>query len=654
MAVPQAVISYDLSQMNGSDLLAGWTFVRAYTNIPAQTIIDTSSGAQLLGDTEVQVPDDGLGSITIPRPGGTSNPESWQTSFQVRYRLASNPGVEAIANYGPYTITGDANLGDLVAQIPVPPELGSAITVSAADAKYDRKSQLNASDYVSLAAALTDAGSGSVDVVFAPKGTYNISTPLTVPAGVELRLAPGAVINNTVWNQNAVVLGAGSSLRGGTIASPSTWDGTNSTWTYAVVMVEGDDATVDGVTLQNVPRVGIGIRNVNTAIVTNNRIKGNYPSAQWTEVETVHFGVGFDPSGLGVDGNVVIMGNVIDQCVQGVFLGNYTGGGTGRGVAVTGNAISNCWNHGVYGYGNNYSVGGNSFNRCQIPVALSGNFHTVSGNSMYTPTTGGTDQRDDTGISMRDCTGCVVIGNTIRGNAKALSAVIDVRALTGTVCSDNTVMGNTIHVEGGSSVGIRVGNGATTCDGNTVQGNTVRCNGNPSTGVIALVPSATGRGNSVINNTVVMEAGSHGIYVAQQQGAIISGNHVRLEYDAASAITLGMVFMVGNSSDCTVQGNVFATSAAWGTNVTIRAIYENSGTTGNRYINNTYLPNTTKLAAYVPLFTQGGGALVNECGPGAPNFAAGVGSLWRRTDGGAATTLYVKESGVGSAGWVGK
>lgn len=33
---------------------------------------------------------------------------------------------------------------------------------------------------------------------------------------------------------------------------------------------------------------------------------------------------------------------------------------------------------------------------------------------------------------------------------------------------------------------------------------------------------------------------------------------------------------------------------------------------------------------------------------------AGIGSLYQRLDGGASTTLYVKESGTGSTGWVAK
>ncbi len=43
-------------------------------------------------------------------------------------------------------------------------------------------------------------------------------------------------------------------------------------------------------------------------------------------------------------------------------------------------------------------------------------------------------------------------------------------------------------------------------------------------------------------------------------------------------------------------------------------------------------------------------------GDGTPEgvVTAPVGSLFRRTDGGAGTSLYVKESGTGNTGWVAK
>jgi hypothetical protein len=60
----------------------------------------------------------------------------------------------------------------------------------------------------------------------------------------------------------------------------------------------------------------------------------------------------------------------------------------------------------------------------------------------------------------------------------------------------------------------------------------------------------------------------------------------------------------------------------------------------------TYAELTGKPAALALLFS----------GTGDPNsvVTAGIGSLYLRTDGGASTTLYVKESGAGNTGWIAK
>jgi len=50
------------------------------------------------------------------------------------------------------------------------------------------------------------------------------------------------------------------------------------------------------------------------------------------------------------------------------------------------------------------------------------------------------------------------------------------------------------------------------------------------------------------------------------------------------------------------------------------------------------------------------GQVVDASGAGSPEgvVTAAVGSIYRRTDGGAGTTLYMKESGTGATGWVAK
>lgn len=60
--------------------------------------------------------------------------------------------------------------------------------------------------------------------------------------------------------------------------------------------------------------------------------------------------------------------------------------------------------------------------------------------------------------------------------------------------------------------------------------------------------------------------------------------------------------------------------------------------------------------SYAVNFRPGAGTAIWSSGAGTPEGAvtASVGSLYTRTDGGAGTTLYVKESGSGNTGWVAK
>lgn len=62
-----------------------------------------------------------------------------------------------------------------------------------------------------------------------------------------------------------------------------------------------------------------------------------------------------------------------------------------------------------------------------------------------------------------------------------------------------------------------------------------------------------------------------------------------------------------------------------------------------------------ELTGYRPVFAAPNG-LTFTSGTGSPNtvITAQIGSLYVRTDGGASTTLYVKESGTGNTGWVAK
>ena len=82
---------------------------------------------------------------------------------------------------------------------------------------------------------------------------------------------------------------------------------------------------------------------------------------------------------------------------------------------------------------------------------------------------------------------------------------------------------------------------------------------------------------------------------------------------------------------------------------------------GGTQVAPTLISSQIRVAANI--FLEGGGNLVNGqngpqliAGSGTPEsvVSAGIGSLFQRTDGGASTTLYVKESGVGNTGWIAK
>lgn len=66
--------------------------------------------------------------------------------------------------------------------------------------------------------------------------------------------------------------------------------------------------------------------------------------------------------------------------------------------------------------------------------------------------------------------------------------------------------------------------------------------------------------------------------------------------------------------------------------------------------------NTGRSFERVDQLYLGAGSATLISGPGTPEgfVTAAIGSLYLRTDGGAGTTLYVKQSGTGNTGWVGK
>lgn len=503
--------------------------------------------------------------------------------------------------------------------------------------------------------ALT-AGAGTTVVI---DGPAFISSALNI-TGDDVHLlftGDGGLVFSDETIKAINITGARCKVSGGKITGPATFDGTNSEATIAVIWCAGEKPLIQNVHLVNVPRAGIKIHEQNDARIEGCLIEGNFPSASYTGTQTGHAAIIVETGTSGAKGNITITGNIIHESVQGILLAFYGVSTNLIGITIAGNSFWNCWNHGVYcaAAGNGISVAGNAFNQCQVPVALKGPNHSVTGNTLVTLATA--DTYDETGISLRDAIGCVVVGNSITGTVATDSTVISLHADSGTEVSNNIVSGNSIEITSGTGTAIRVGDGttATTVNNNVVANNFVIGDGRSSIGLITVVgtTSATAIGNVISGNTVVHTADSYGIGLTSLQAATVTGNSVRMEYDAGSAKTLAGIFLT-SCIKSSVTGNTILVTASWGTNVTYRGIWESGSSSVNRIAHNNVNLDATKLSALTPFVAVSGSATIfDETGSGAPNLNAGIGSRWTRTDGGAGTTLYVKESGTDATGWVG-
>ena len=136
----------------------------------------------------------------------------------------------------------------------------------------------------------------------------------------------------------------------------------------------------------------------------------------------------------------------------------------------------------------------------------------------------------------------------------------------------------------------------------------------------------------------------------------IESNTLELAADAASSTSINGITLQACSYS-TLNNNFFICTSAFGANVTYRAVQELGAATNNSAANNRMHFDATKLAgSALFLVLNTGPFLLDHAGTGDPQSVviAGVGSLWRRTDGSAGTTLYVKEIGNSNTGWVGK
>jgi hypothetical protein len=421
------------------------------------------------------------------------------------------------------------------------------------DASFVKKDAqvYNLADHVTNSGDVTTAVNNFIaslsdgDELLVGPGTWRMDSTLTIGKKITLRLRQGAVLDRSLAPATAdgiAVTASGVTIKGsGSILSPATFDGTNVQPTYAVVHVTGGQCRVQGITLNNVPKVGVYFDDCDDPSAVDVTVVGNYPAASYTGVETGHFGIAYNPGTSGRSGRLRARGNLLRSCVQGIFLGNYGPTATGAyGATISGNVFDGCHNHGIYNAGgiDGVTVSGNAFARCALPIALTGTAHSVSGNSLVTTSTG--NGLDQVGISIREAVDCSIIGNAIKGDAPTAAVIIDIANFTGTSVRGNVVANNTIDVTGGTSTAIRVGRTpqTTDCSDNVVANNTIRSIGNAGLGLITVATATSGFGNKVTGNVLVVKGESHGIYAATVSHTTVQGNSIRFEYDAITPVTL--------------------------------------------------------------------------------------------------------------------
>lgn len=529
-------------------------------------------------------------------------------------------------------------------------------------------------DSPAIQAAIDSVGSSGGTVYF-PPGTYRCDSTISVPFDhTTLLFDSGARVTYSSPTQDLFSFsGDNCTLSGAVIDAPAVFDGTNSQPTYGVVEITGEFFTAEGCIINNVPRLGFFFNNTNNGTITGCKIDGGTSDTFFTGFNTVHFGIFIDPFSSGGQGNFIISDNYITRCVQGGGSGNFGALSQEQSMTVTGNVFELCWNHGWYagGIANGITVSSNAFNACQVPIALTGSNHAVVGNTLVVATSGSGLFTDNevTGISLRDPVNCVVANNSIRGESTPGGTVISLDDLPLTPGANkvarNIVSGNVIEITNSDVAGvmaIRLVADSSTVSDNIISSNVIRAPGRLYSGVIHVQGSASlvSDGNTICDNTISITGlrgdATYGIFAGYLSDTRIDNNYIRVEFDATAPIKTLFAILVSECVRACVSSNAVVCSSSYGANTQVWCVSELNSGLDSQVSQNRFSVNTAK-ASVIPLsLLPGSGTILDHLGSGSPEGAvnAAVGSLWRRTDGGASTTFYVKESGTGSTGWVAK
>jgi hypothetical protein len=413
---------------------------------------------------------------------------------------------------------------------------------------------------------------------YVPDGEYLFSLIELAVNGTHLVLSNNAVLSSNVSLANAIEVSADNCIiEGGSLNMTAVFDATNTQWLYANIYVTGANVKIKEMTLNNVQKVGIGFKGTSKCYVEGCTINGNY-GGPWTEVETAHFGITWDAGGTG--GTFVVTGCTINSCVQGVYVGNYGAAADETGIMLTNNAISRCFNHGIYcGSGEGQVISGNNIYYCGVGIAAkTDNGAVLNGNMIYlgkeTPAVSNV-----VGMSLRECKNTVVTGNNIIGDGEDSSGALVIQNFSGSEISGNVITGNNIKLTRGISCNaIHLGSSAytTLMFGNIIANNYIETGCNEFQGGI-LVRSFTGAVcyNNIISGNIinfeVQRASDAAIYVFQTPNMTIRDNIINIEGNSTPTIT-AFAIDLKTSSYAEIVNNKISCQASNGGNINLNGV----------------------------------------------------------------------------------
>lgn len=542
-------------------------------------------------------------------------------------------------------------------------------------------------DTTALQATLNAAPAKSA--VFFPSGSYGVTSTLSWNKELTLIFSPGARLTQLAGMSGPVLLCQGSSS---VIASP-TIDGSETFGTFDAADSERIGIKVDGadkVSVRN-PTIGgksIGVKVLNSTRtrITNPTVTGfgaagkamNYHNAlrvsgsSSTIIANIHgkaIGSGLlnDASSM----HTVVNGAVIDQHWENAI---YVSSGVFCTIADVNAYGEPTYNGaGIKVRGNNHTVTGCTVRRAVFGIAVTGNGDAIS-------TVNGTGTLNATN-TITGATGSWAIGDGIVAtNIPPNTKLTGVSGGTLTLSNPASGSGSGVALSKAEALGA---NGyGTVVSANVVEdvqqdgilvgaqdsyygrqfkitANTVR-NTALAGGAFAGI-RASGHGLQIVSNTLdtcgsttammIVSGASGDAYLAAAKGMLVTHNL----FHNATQDCIRATFL----DDATIESNRTSeaggfdlvdvrsvTNSELGRNVgrgMARSVRLDSSCTGNRLVMNSGSIGASADNNYV-----------DHTGGGTPEgaVAASVGSIWRRND--AATSLYVKQTGVSNTGWVAK